>query len=67
MVGSSFGKVNPSTMLNTVNNPTVVLQQSSGNYLYLTKEAVVVVNPAGRVVTTYPSSMFDSGIWNILK
>ena len=59
--------VNSSTMLNTVKNPTVVLQQSSGNYLFLTRDAVVVTTPAGRVVTTYPSSMFDSGIWNILK
>ena len=59
--------VNSLTMLNTVNNPIVVLQQSSGNYLYLTREAVVVTTPAGRVITTYPASMFDSGIWNILK
>jgi len=54
-------------MLNTVRNPTVVLKQSSGNYLYLSKEAAVVINPAGKVVTAYPASMFDNNILNIIK
>ena len=59
--------VNPVTILNTVKNPVTVLQQSGGNYLYLTREAAVVINPAGRLVSTYPASMFDFSIKNILK
>ena len=59
--------VNPSTILNTVKNPLTILKQGSGNYLYLTREAAVVLNPAGRVVSTYPAFMFDSSILNILK
>lgn len=59
--------VNPSTISNTVKNPVVVLQQSRGNFLFLTREAVVVMNNAGRIVSTYPASMFDNSILNVLK
>lgn len=59
--------VSPQNLLETVNNPNVVLQQSGGQYLYLSNDAGVVLNPAGRVITTYPSSMFDSGVTNILR
>ncbi|WP_301220954.1 hypothetical protein [Bacteroides caecimuris] len=33
----------------------------------LTREAVVVMNNAGRIVSTYPASMFDNSILNVLK
>lgn len=59
--------VNPSTISNTVKNPVVVLQQSRGNFLFLTREAVVVMNNTGRIVSTYPASMFDKSILNVLK
>jgi hypothetical protein len=52
---------------NTVSNPSVVLQQTNGTYLFLTKEAAVVINSSGRLVTTYPSSMFDIAIKEIIN
>ncbi|MCC8186872.1 MAG: hypothetical protein LIP08_05005, partial [Bacteroides sp.] len=57
--------VQPATILNTIKNPVVVLQQNRGNLLYLSREAAVVINPSGRVVSTYPASMFDSSILNV--
>lgn len=54
--------VSPADLLRTVNNPSVVLQQSGGQYLFLSSEAGVVLNPAGQVITTYPSSMFGPGL-----
>ena len=56
-----------SVILNTVRNPAIVLRQSSGNYLYLTTKAAVVLNSKGRVVTTYPASMFDENILRVLN
>ena len=58
--------VSPQSLLGTVNNPSIVLQQSGGQYLYLSNEAGVVLNPAGRVITTYPSSMFGPNVTNVL-
>ena len=55
------------TLQNTVQKPLVVLQQSGGNYLYLTEEAVVVLNPGGRVVTAYPKSDFEGNILKLLE
>jgi RHS repeat-associated protein len=55
------------TMQSTVQQPSVVLQQSAGQYLYVSPNAVVVLNPAGRIMTTYPSSMFGPNIQALLK
>ena len=60
-------EVSPQTLLNTIRNPSVVLQQSGGKYLYLTKQAGVVLTSNGKLITTYPASMFDEGVLNILK
>jgi RHS repeat-associated protein len=51
----------------TVANPSVVLKQAGGNILYLTKQAAVVLNEAGKVVTTYAANLFKSNIKNIIK
>jgi hypothetical protein len=59
--------VSPAALQSTINAPVAVLQQSSGRYLYVSEQAVVVVTPAGKIVTTYPSSMFDASIQNILR
>lgn len=59
--------VNSPIILNTIKNPTTILQQSGGNFLYLTREAAVIMNGTGKVVSTYPASMFDNSILNILK
>jgi hypothetical protein len=58
--------VSPQNLLGTVNNPSVVLQQSGGQYLFLSNDAGVVLSPAGKVITTYPSSMFGPGVSGIL-
>ena len=59
--------VSPSTLLNTVRNPSVVLQQSGGQFLYISGQAAVVLNPGGRVITTYPSSMFGANVNAVLN
>ncbi|MGH6811919.1 MAG: hypothetical protein ACREDM_06065 [Methylocella sp.] len=53
-------------MQNTVSDPLIVLKQSQGQYLYLSDNAVVVLNPSGEVITTYPASKFDATIKEIL-
>jgi hypothetical protein len=58
--------VSPQDILNTVNNPSIVLQQSGGQYLYLSDDAAVVLSPSGRVITTYPSSMFGPNVIRVL-
>ncbi|NJM34876.1 MAG: hypothetical protein HC850_09415 [Rhodomicrobium sp.] len=59
--------VSPAALQATMNAPVAVLKQSSGRFLYVSQEAAVVVTPAGKVVTTYPSTLFDAPILNILK
>ena len=44
-----------------------VLQQSSGNYLYITQDGAAVLNNAGKLITTYPSTNFDSAMWEVVK
>ncbi|MCW2317658.1 hypothetical protein M2322_003222 [Rhodoblastus acidophilus] len=59
--------VMPQNILVTVNKPLIVLRQSAGQYLYLSNEAGVVLNPAGRVMTTYPASKFGPKVTGILR
>lgn len=54
------------TALSIVRNPLVVLQQSSGNYLYLSRTGVVVLNAEGKMITTYSSQFFDDAINGII-
>jgi hypothetical protein len=54
-------------MARTVNSPLVVLQQTGGNYLYVSKEAAVALNSAGQINTTYTSDYFDSVLQMILS
>ena len=44
-----------------------VLQQSSGNYLYVTKDGAAALTSAGRLVTTYPSTHFDANMQDIIE
>ena len=60
-------QLSPQTLRDTVQKPLIILQQSEGNYLYLTEEAVVVLNPGGRVVTAYPKSEFKKDILKLLE
>ncbi len=59
--------VTTSTMLNTVSNPSVTLQQAGGNTMYLTRQAAVILNQAGKVVTTYGSGQFQQHVSEVLK
>jgi len=43
-----------------------VLQQSSGNFLYITKDGAAVLSNTGKLITTYPSSKFDAAMWDIV-
>ena len=44
-----------------------VLKQSSGNYIYITKEGVAVLNHNNELVTAYPKANFDSNMLNIIE
>jgi RHS repeat-associated protein len=57
--------VSPAALLDAVRNPLAVLQQGSGNFLHIGEETAVVLNNTGRVVTTYPASMYDSIVESI--
>lgn len=59
-------QVTSTNIINTVRTPAVVLNQG-GTYLFISKNAGVVLNTQGKLVSTYPSSMFDQGILNILN
>jgi hypothetical protein len=51
----------------TVNHPLIVLQQARGRVFYLSNKAAVVINPRGRVISTYSTSDFDSKIKALLE
>ncbi len=51
----------------TTRNPLAVLQQSGNTRLFLSEKAVVVLNKAGQVVTTYGSNLFKPEVRAILN
>ncbi|MGA7386268.1 MAG: hypothetical protein WBW81_16690 [Methylocella sp.] len=51
----------------TVGHHLIVLQQSRGRVYYLTDKAAVVLNPRGRVITTYSAGDFDTKIKALLE
>ncbi|RHX77443.1 hypothetical protein DLM77_21140 [Leptospira yasudae] len=59
--------LNNEIILNTVENATVVLKQSSGGYLYITDKAAVVLNSSGQIVTGYLANRFDASMQAILN
>jgi len=55
-------------MEQTVSGARLVLDQPRTNtYLYMTKDAVVILNRNGEVVTTYGEDYFDDAIQQIVK
>jgi RHS repeat-associated protein len=58
--------VTSSQVIDAVQQPLAVLQQSSGGYLYIGNNAAVVVNKAGELVTTYSSAQYDSRIQQVI-
>ncbi|MFA6252861.1 MAG: LamG-like jellyroll fold domain-containing protein [Patescibacteria group bacterium] len=59
--------VSPKTMLDTLKNPLITFKQSGDNLLYLSREAGVVLDKAGRLVTTYSKEYFKDHIKNVIK
>ncbi|MDU2210377.1 MAG: hypothetical protein E7E18_03775, partial [Eubacterium sp.] len=60
--------VSQKLMEQTVSKPLLVLDQAATDtYFYLSKEAVVVLNRSGKVVTTYGKQYFDDAIKAILE
>ena len=59
--------VAPAVIKGALEDPLVVLEQSSGNYLLITRQAAVVLTPGGRGVTTYGSQDFGPEIEAILR
>ncbi len=51
----------------TLRDPLVTFKQAGGNTLRLSEEAVVVLDKAGGLVTTYSKTFFKAPILNILK
>jgi hypothetical protein len=43
-----------------------VLKQSSGNYLYVTKDGIAVLNQYRELVTTYTKAEFDANMWKVI-
>ena len=50
--------VNARAMQNAVRNPLEVVNQSNGGIKYIGKNAIVVLNKAGKVITTYAKSHY---------
>lgn len=59
--------VSTKTILETVKNPLVTLEQAGGNIMYLTRQAAVILDKAGRVVTTYAKEQFQEHVLNVLE
>lgn len=52
---SDGGSMSPSTILNTVKNPTSITPNPSGGSIYTGPGGQVVLSPSGRVITVIPS------------
>ncbi len=59
--------VSAKDILNTVRNPLVTIKQSNGNIYRLTREAAVVLNPAGKAVTIYGKADFLPKVIKLLS
>lgn len=59
--------VSPAAIRQTLSNPAVVLRQGSGNFVYISRSAVVVMRPNGQAVTIYGQSEFRPHVLQILK
>lgn len=59
--------VSPSALRDTVGQPSAVLKQSGGNYLFLSQRAGVVLRADGQVVTAYTGKQFKPHIQQVLR
>ena len=55
--------VKPSAILDTVRNPGQVVTQTGGRLKYIGEKAVVVVNKAGEIITTYAKHTQYTRVW----
>jgi len=55
------------SMVNSWTKNGTVLQQSSGNYLYITQEGAAVLNSSGKLITTYPNSYYDATMIDVVN
>lgn len=58
--------VTPKMLLDTVKNPLITFEQVNGNIYKLSQQAAVVLDQAGKVVTTYSKDQFVPRITNLL-
>jgi len=58
--------VSPETILGTVRNPAVVLEQPSRRFLYLSQQGAVVLDDAGQAVTVWKRADFNAANETIL-
>lgn len=59
--------VTPEMMLETVKNPSITIQQGKYNTYRLSRDAAVVLDNAGKVVTTYSSKEFTSKVTSLIN
>lgn len=59
--------VSPKALRDTIGQPTAVLHQSGGNYLFLSDRAGVVLRGDGQVVTAYTSRQFKPHLQQVLR
>ena len=59
--------VSPQVLQNTVNNPLVRFEGRFDRVGYLTREAYVVLDKGGQVVTSWTSKQFGTAINSVLK
>ena len=54
-------------LVNSTVRKGIALQQSGGQYAFVTKKAVSVVSKTGVLITTYSEAFFDAGMLEILN
>ena len=59
--------VSPKAILETVNNPTVVIQQGGGRTMYLTPDAAVVLDGSGQAVTIWGAAQHTPKTLELLR
>ena len=57
----------PDTILQTIREPAVVLQQTNGRFLYLSEVGAVAMDSSGNVVTVWNRSDFNTTNERILS
>ncbi|MED4912207.1 hypothetical protein P9761_29110 [Brevibacillus centrosporus] len=60
--------ISPQTILDTLRNPSVITTQWKGErYAYISKEAVIIVDKTGKLVTGWLKDDFSDAVRQIIK